>query len=643
MQWNLSGQAQASSSVTGLLGLHRPIAGAITASASVSGSLTKSKALVGAINALSTVQGDLTGTWHLAGDATGISSFTGDLHVTGLQSLAGAIGAVSTTAGALTPTWSLAGTTDTVSSMAGKIGVLWLLRNIMAIVGTATYAGPTGVIVAHNVGSSGYIAFLTSIDDSGAAVGEIYIDSIGPNSFTIHNSGHGQSDFDWSIPKDPYNKGNSVFAGSGGQTVPHTKGDTDYVPCIIPSADSGGALGEWWITDKANTSFVVRNSGSALTAFEWTIPRFDTGGKGASAFAGSGGVTITHNLGISGNYMPLIIPTANPNGCLGAVYVTDVTSNSFKVRNTGSAVTTFDWILYNAMGTLHAISDIQGTLRRIHFVEGTITGDSSIQGALIRTCSIEGTIASNSSLTGSLSFVAPTRGFYYSKLGTDNFINPPDTDFNVTVEHNGIASFDFVIQNNAANRTIITDHLTEDFKIMRDDGTEILTGSIDSDRIEYFAEGEGGAGKRIRLSGYASFIDLAYLIYKRMADADAEAVGSVQDEDNSMATFTDYTTAANNDTINDVLPTFGAVNDTLYVGKDETFFAAKLKYSTKGIQAANTTVVTEYSKGSGVWTTLDCIDESYAFTEDAGTYLFYMPNKPDDWTKDTINSTCAVQ
>ena len=232
---------------------------------------------------------------------------------------------------------------------------------------------------------------------------------------------------------------------------------------------------------------------------------------------------------------------------------------------------------------------------------------------------------------------APIRGFYYSKLGTDNLINPPDPDFNVTIEHNGIASFDFVIQNNAANRTIIADHLTEDFKIMRDDGTEILTGSIDSDRIEYFAEGEGGAGKRIRLSGYASFIDLAYLIYKRMADADAEAIGSVQDEDNSTATFTDYTTQANNDTINDVLLTFGAANDALYMGKAETFFAAKIKYSTKGIQAANTTVVIEYSKGSGVWATFDCIDESYAFTEDAGTYLLYTGNKPDDWAKDTIN------
>ncbi|MCK4529375.1 hypothetical protein KAW18_18580, partial [candidate division WOR-3 bacterium] len=143
-------------------------------------------------------------------------------------------------------------------------------------------------------------------------------------------------------------------AGPGGQTVTHTKGDTDYVPCIIPSAIGNGAIGEWWVTDIANTSFVVRNSGSGLTGFKWAIPRFGTGGKGASSFGGSGGgggggggVLITHNLNISGDYTPLIIPTENPNGHLGAVYVTDITTNSFTIKNTGSASTAFTWLICN--------------------------------------------------------------------------------------------------------------------------------------------------------------------------------------------------------------------------------------------------------------------------------------------------------
>ncbi|RLG33686.1 hypothetical protein DRN97_04400, partial [Methanosarcinales archaeon] len=234
---------------------------------------------------------------------------------------------------------------------------------------------------------------------------------------------------------------------------------------------------------------------------------------------------------------------------------------------------------------------------------------------------------------------APERGFYYAKLGSYNLINPPSESFSITEELNNIASFEFVVQNNETNREIITNHLTEDFKIMRDDGTELLTGSIDSDGIEYFSESEGGIGKRIRLRGYASFIDLAYQIFKRMADDDAENVDSVLDEDHSASAFTDYTTQANNDTTNDVILTFGDVDDALYIGKDETFFSVKIKYSTKGVQAANTSVVIEYSKGSGAWATLDCIDESNAFTESAGTYLLFIPNKADDWAKNSVNAT----
>lgn len=291
-----------------------------------------------------------------------------------------------------------------------------------------------------------------------------------------------------------------------------------------------------------------------------------------------------------------------------------------------------DWSLANAIATTTTVS---GTLTKRKQLVGAISASSTVQGQGGVVWHIAGVIAVVSRVSHKVSVVI--RGFYYSKLGTENLINPPDTDFNITEELNGIASFDFVVQNNAANRTIITDHLTEDYKIMRDDGTVILIGSIDSDSIEYFAEGEGGGGKRIRLSGYASFVDLAYLIYKRMGNADAENVGSVQDEDNSTSTFTDYTSQANTPAINDVLPTFGAVDDALYVGKDETFFSVKTQYSTKGIQAANTTVVIEYSKGSGVWATFDCIDESYAFTEPAGTHLLYTGNKPDDWAKDTVN------
>jgi len=88
--------------------------------------------------------------------------------------------------------------------------------------------------------------------------------------------------------------------------------------------------------------------------------------------------------------------------------------------------------------------------------------------------------------------MAVCRGFFYSKLGFENLNNPPKTSFSITTELNNIASFNYVIQNDATNRAIIANNLTEDFKIMRDDDTELLRGSIDSDSIEYFTEGEGG-------------------------------------------------------------------------------------------------------------------------------------------------------
>ena len=211
--------------------------------------------------------------------------------------------------------------------------------------GAGNFAGPSGVIITHNGNLLDYAAFLVATADSDASVGERYIGSSGLNSFIVYNSGSGLSAFRWVIPDNPYDKGNSAFAGPGGQTVTHTKGDTNYVPCIIPSANGSGAIGEWWITDIANTSFVVRNSGMGVTAFKWAIPRFYTNGKGASSFAGNNGVLISHNLDLV-NYTPLIIPTANPEGHLGAVYVTDIASNSFRVRNTGTATTSFMWVIH---------------------------------------------------------------------------------------------------------------------------------------------------------------------------------------------------------------------------------------------------------------------------------------------------------
>lgn len=66
-------------------------------------------------------------------------------------------------------------------------------------------------------------------------------------------------------------EGSSNFAGPGGVTVTHSLNLANYTPTIIPTTDGAGAIGEWWVTDKAVDSFVVRNSGSGVTAFTWII------------------------------------------------------------------------------------------------------------------------------------------------------------------------------------------------------------------------------------------------------------------------------------------------------------------------------------------------------------------------------------
>jgi len=67
---------------------------------------------------------------------------------------------------------------------------------------------------------------------------------------------------------------------------------------------------------------------------------------GASNFAGSGGVTITHSLNLA-DYDVSIKPSEDGAGAIGEIWVTDVAVNSFVVRNSGSGVTGYTWIIHN--------------------------------------------------------------------------------------------------------------------------------------------------------------------------------------------------------------------------------------------------------------------------------------------------------
>ena len=63
----------------------------------------------------------------------------------------------------------------------------------------------------------------------------------------------------------------STFNGASGRTITHNYGHTNYQVLLNPTADAQGFLGELWFSKAANT-VVIYNSGSAVGAFDYTIP-----------------------------------------------------------------------------------------------------------------------------------------------------------------------------------------------------------------------------------------------------------------------------------------------------------------------------------------------------------------------------------
>lgn len=220
---------------------------------------------------------------------------------------------------------------------------------------------------------------------------------------------------------------------------------------------------------------------------------------------------------------------------------------------------------------------------------------------------------------------------FYAKLGGNSLAQPETENFSITEELGNIAHLtSYEIENTAANRTILTDHIGDDLVVYREsDDMELGRFKIDRGALEYTSR------SRIQLSGYAAEIELAGILFKYLSSTDAQSVGKVFDYDASGPTYTDYTTAANEATVNDVMPTWGAAEDSLYIGQDTTFSVVKVKYSTAGVYVA--TVVIEYWDGDS-WEVLDCIDDSRGFSKTAGSYFVIIPAKPDDWAKTTVNS-----
>lgn len=67
--------------------------------------------------------------------------------------------------------------------------------------------------------------------------------------------------------------GTSTFGGEAGKIVYHTDTETtDYKVVITTLGDTNGSIGEITVTNKTNTSFIVKNTGSnTVNQFDWII------------------------------------------------------------------------------------------------------------------------------------------------------------------------------------------------------------------------------------------------------------------------------------------------------------------------------------------------------------------------------------
>ncbi len=64
----------------------------------------------------------------------------------------------------------------------------------------------------------------------------------------------------------------STFNGSTGRAITIAdQGGTSYIVIVMPSANGGGNVGEWWVVIDSATQFTVYCSGTATSAFRYKV------------------------------------------------------------------------------------------------------------------------------------------------------------------------------------------------------------------------------------------------------------------------------------------------------------------------------------------------------------------------------------
>ena len=157
--------------------------------------------------------------------------------------------------------------------------------------------------------------------------------------------------------EEPGYSGNDNLAGPGGVIVTHSLNLSNYQPEVIVAEESG-AIGEIWITDIGANSFKVWNSGLSGAEFLWAIYKsgIESSHRGNVGLAGPGGTTITHNLNLA--FYQIQLDVAEDSGAIGEIWITDIGNNSFKVRNSGSGLEGFSWVVYEIVAGVDVILEL---------------------------------------------------------------------------------------------------------------------------------------------------------------------------------------------------------------------------------------------------------------------------------------------
>lgn len=151
--------------------------------------------------------------------------------------------------------------------------------------GSAKFGGANSgrsVDLPSALASTDYRVMILPSQDSGAKVGEYWVDFKETGKFTVWNTGSATTSFDWIVfaPGRPYNEktfpfqsGTGSFSGNQGGgapvAIPQQVDTLNYRVFVSPTQGVSGKLGEYWVERKLTGSFTVKNSGAASARFDW--------------------------------------------------------------------------------------------------------------------------------------------------------------------------------------------------------------------------------------------------------------------------------------------------------------------------------------------------------------------------------------